>query len=68
MPDRPMIKNGEKTILISKQAFADVMVMSCSEVTKKFGVQGVMFIPVLSKLGAIVMYELFDNEEDEDDE
>ncbi|MBP5728359.1 MAG: hypothetical protein J6Y48_14915 [Clostridia bacterium] len=67
MRNRPLIPGGEKTILISKQAFADKAMQSFAEL-RADGIVGESDCEMIAKLLGTLTYNLFDDEEDEADD
>ena len=61
------IDGGEKTILISKQAFADKAVKTVGEL-KEVGIMKIENVPLISTFLALITYNLFDDEDDANDE
>ena len=60
--DKPRISNGDATIIISKQAFADKAAECAAAMARQIGP---MIIPVLSSLLAMITNELFEEEDNE---
>ena len=50
------IENGEQTVLVSKQAFADKAAETAARI---IGVYGPLILPVMAKFCAVLTEELF---------
>ena len=61
------IEGGEKTILISKQDFADKALMTVGEI-KELGIMKIQHVSLISTFLAMITYNLFDDDGDAYDE